>query len=207
MNKLAYGIVTLVIAAGCGKKDDGPKGDKADKKADKAGAGTIDVAAVNALVPAALKDKIVFEKRDLVIEQGRDKTTYTLAAPKTWTQDSKMWANLKADDKGGFFSGMKVGTDCDGECKPKAWEQIADKNFFAPHAKGKVSKDEKSPGKRTMISDMDESGVKTTDVVVAWWTEGDSSYHTCVAKLDESVKDAAPAFDKACQVIIVEGKD
>jgi hypothetical protein len=199
--------LALAIVGGCGKKDDG--GGKGDPKADKGGnaTGTIDVAGVNALVPAPLKDKIVFDKRDLVIEMGRDKTTYTLAAPKTWTQDSKMWASLKPDDKGGFFSSMKVGTDCDGECKPKAWEQIADKNFFAPRAKGKVAKDEKSAGKRLMISDMDESGVKTTDVVFAWWKEGDSNYHTCVAKLDESVKDAAPAFAKACQAISVEGRD
>ena len=118
-----------------------------------------------------------------------------------------MFASLKPDDKGGFFSGMKVGTDCDGECKPKSWEQIADKNFFAPRAKGKIAKDVKAPGKRTMIVDMDENGVKTTDVVVAWWAEGDSNYHTCVAKLDESVKDAAPAFEKACQAVTVEGKD
>ena len=208
MTRLGMLMMIPLALVACGKKDDGGGGG-GDKKSDKGGSstGAVDVAGVNALVPAALKDKIVFEKRDLVIEQGRTPTTYTLAAPKNWKQDSKMFANLKADDKGGFFTSMKVGADCDGECKPKAWEQIADKNFFAPRAKGKVAKDEKSAGKRVMISDVEGNGVKTTDVVVAWWKEGEASYHTCVVQLDESVKDAAPAFEKACQAVTIEGKD
>ena len=199
MNKL-IGITLLLVACGKG-------GDKAgSKNADKPAA-AIDVAGVNALVPAALKDKIVFEQRDLVIERGHDKTIYTMAVPKNWVQDSKMWANLKGDSNAGFFTTMKVGTDCDGECKVKPWEQIADKNFFQPRAKGKVLKDEKAAGKRTMIAEVDSGGAKLTEVVVAWWTDADTNYHTCVASLDESVKDAAPAFDKACQAVKVAGKD
>ncbi len=202
-------IALALILVACGKG-----GDKADKASSRSAAKPpveIDVAAINALVPAALKDKIVFEKRDLVIERGHDKTTYTMAVPKNWVQDSKMWANLKADDKGGFFTTMKVGNDCDGECKVKEWEQIADKNYFLPRSKGKVLKDDKAPqgksGKRTMIAEVDSGGAKLTEVVVAWWTEGDSNYHTCVASLDEAVKDAAPAFDKACQAVNIDGKD
>lgn len=200
-SKLGAVLFAGLALAACSKKDDASA---------KPGGGTttaIDVAAVNALVPAALKDKIVFEQRAVVIEQGRTPTTYTLAVPKGWSQQSKMFANLKADDKGGFFSGMKIATDCDGECKPKSWESIADKNFFAERSKGKVKKDEKGSGKRLMISDVDQNGVKTTDVVFAWWADGDKRYHVCVANLDESVKDAAPAFEKACQAIAVDGDD
>jgi hypothetical protein len=206
------GIIALALATlgACGKKDDGggKGGDKADKGNGNASIGTIDVAACNAAVPAALKDKIVFDKRDFKIEQGRHPTTYTLAAPKNWTQESKMFAHIKGDDKAGFFTELKIGADCDGECKPKQWEQIADKNFFKPRADGgKVAKDEKSAGKRVMIVDVDKSGVKSTDIVVAWWTDGAKNYHTCVASLDESIKDAAPAFEKACQAVTIDGDD
>jgi hypothetical protein len=210
MTKLGISMFAALALTACGKKDhDGGKTGGDDKKPAGASAstGTPDAAAVNALVPAALKDKLEFEQRDLVIEMGRDKTTYTVAVPKHWTQDSKMFATLKPDDKGGFFSSMKIASDCDGECKPKAWEAIADKNFFAPRTKGKVIKDDKGPGKRTMISEMDSNGVKTTDVVVAWWTEGAKNYHACVAQLDDSTKDAAPAFEKACQAVTIVGDD
>jgi hypothetical protein len=207
MTKLGTLILALAVVA-CGKGNDKPsKDDKAGGGGGGASTGTPDVAAVNALVPAALKDKIVFEERGLVVERGKKGTTYTLAVPKGWTQQSKMFANLKADDKGGFFSDMKIASDCDGACEPKAWEPIADKNFFAERAKGKVIKDEKSAGKRLMIADVDSNGVKTRDVVFAWWAEGAKSYHACVVKLDEAVKDASPAFEKACQAVKVDGED
>jgi len=169
--------------------------------------GTIDVAGANALVPAALKDKIAFEQRTLEKSLGDHKATYTFAMPKGWTQESPSWAKLKADDKGGFFSEMQIQADCDGECKPKAWEAIADKNFFAARAKGTVVKDQKQPGSRLMIADVDNNGVKTTDVVFAWWKDGEPSYHACVATLDESIKDAAPAFEKACTAVAIDGAE
>jgi hypothetical protein len=211
MTRFAIIALAVTVVGACGKKDDAGSGGKAaDKGGDKGkgtSVGTIDAAACNAAVPAALKDKIVFEKRDIVIEQGRDKTTYTLAAPKGWSLESKMFAHLRPD-KDGFATKLNLGADCDGECKPKEWEKIADKNFFAKRAAaGKVAKDEKKPGQRLMIADMDQSGMKTTDVVFAWWTEGAKSYHTCVAELDESIKDAAPAFEKACQAITIVGED
>ena len=197
-------IVFVLAIAACGGKKEG--GDK-DKAADKPAAAAIDIAAVNALVPAPLKDKIVFEKRDIVIEQGRSKTTYTMAVPKGWTQEGKMFAHIKADDKGGFFSEIQVGSNCDGSCEPKDWEKVADKVNFQPRASGKVAKDDKGKGHRTMIADVESSGVKTTDVVVVTWTEGAKKYFACTAKLDESIKDAAPAFEKACSAVNVDGDD
>jgi hypothetical protein len=195
------GMIALA-AAGCGKgdKQDGAGGSAAASRP----AVTIDVAAVNALVPAALKDRLVFEKRDLVIERGKHRTTYPVAAPAGWTQDSKMFAHLKA--KTGASSRLEVGSNCDGECTPKPWEAIADRVNFAPRAKAKVTKDDKAPGRRTMIADVDTGGAGTV-VVTAWWTDGDRSYHTCTASLDDTLKDAAPAFDKACQAIAINGDD
>jgi hypothetical protein len=200
--KLGLALVIVLVAA-CGKKD------AADKKEDKKGAppAAIDVAGVNALVPAALKDKIVFEQRTVEVEGGRHKETYTLAAPKNWTQSSKMFANLKADDKGGFFSKMSVGTSCDGDCVAgKDWAKASDKEQFANRAKDKIAKDEKTANRRVMIS-TDESNTKVTNVTIAWWTDGAKHYFVCSADLDESVKDAASAFEKACSAVNVDGGD
>ena len=203
----------VATATACGKKDDSgaaPGGSGAPATPDSVtfGAGAIDAAACNALLPPALKDKIVFEKRELAVKRGRHSTTtYTVAAPKGWKQDMDAFADLKADDKGGFFSAFKVGSNCDGMCEPKDWEKIADKATFVPNMTGAtVVKDVKGPGTRMLIA-TDTSNTKTTTVVYAWWRTGDSKYYTCVATLDESVKDAVPAFEKACSTMIVAGDD
>jgi len=199
MTKLAIILLGLGVLSACGKKGSG----------EAAGTGlAIDAAAVNSLVPAPLKDKLVFEKRDIVLERGRDKTTYTLAAPKGWPQGMKSFGSLEApkDSGMGFFTKFSVGSNCDGKCEAKEWEKIADKVNFAPLAKGKVLKDVKGKSNRLMIAES-EGGMKTTEVVFAWWTDGADSYRTCQATLDEEIKDAAPAFEKACQAITVSGDD
>ena len=192
MNK-RIALVVFVVACG-------------GKKQDAAPAAPLDVAGVNALVPAALKDKVVFEQRAVVLEQGRHSTTYTLAAPKGWEQQSKMFGNLKGDSKAGFFSGFTIGSNCNGSCEPKDWDKESDKADFAPHAKEKIIKDVKTPGHRTMISESTE-GTKLTTVTTAWWTEGDRKYHHCRGELDEAIKDAAPAFEKACASVAIDGED
>jgi len=200
MNKLGIIVFGLGVigAIGCGKKGSEAKGTGL----------AIDAAAVNSLVPAPLKDKLVFEKRDIVLKRGRSNTTYTLAAPKGWQQGMESFGSLDApkDSGMGFFTKFSVGSNCDGQCKPKEWEQIADKVHFAPLSKGKVLKDVKGKGTRLMIAEGD-GGMKTTEVVFAWWTDGADSYHTCQATLDAEIKDAAPAFEKACQAITVSGDD
>ncbi len=200
MNKLGIIVFGLGVigAIGCGKKGSEAKGTGL----------AIDAAAVNSLVPAPLKDKLVFEKRDIVLKRGRSNTTYTLAAPKGWEQRMESFGNLEApkDSGMGFLTKFSVGSNCDGQCKPKEWQEIADKVNFAPLSKGKVLKDVKGKGTRLMIAEGD-GGMKTTEVVFAWWTDGADSYHTCQATLDEAIKDAAPAFEKACQAVTVSGDD
>jgi hypothetical protein len=195
------GMIALALAA-CGKGDNNDGAGAAASRP----AVTIDVAAVNALVPAALKDRLVFEKRDLVIERGKHTTTYTMAAPVGWAQGSRLFAHLKANDQAGLGSRLEVGSNCDGECTPKPWEAIADRVNFAPRAKGKVTKDDRAPGRRTMIADAGSAGAGSV-VVTAWWSDGDRSYHTCTAALDDTLEDAAPAFDKACQAVAIDGDD
>ena len=71
----------------------------------------------------------------------------------------------------GMFTKFSVGSNCDGQCKPKEWEKIADKVNFEPLTKKKVIKDVKGKGNRLMIAEND-GGMKTTEVVFAWWTDG-----------------------------------
>jgi uncharacterized glyoxalase superfamily protein PhnB len=77
---------------------------------------------------------------------------------------------------------------------------------FAPRTRGKVTKDDRAPGRRTMIAEIDTAGAAIV-VVTAWWADGDRSYHTCTASLDDTLRDAAPAFDKACQAVAIDGDD
>src|ERR1700709_1968429 len=92
-------VLALIPLLACGKSD---KSDKAGSKA----APASDVAGVNALVPAELKAKLVFDKTDIVEERGKHSVTYTMAAPKGWASKMKGFASLHpADDANlGFFT-------------------------------------------------------------------------------------------------------
>ena len=178
---------------------------KSDKAAEsKAAAPAIDLAGVNALVPADLKAKLVFDKTDIVEERGHHNITYTLAAPKGWASKMKGFTSLKGPDDMGFFTSLDVGSNCDGSCEPKDWAKIADKVNFAQFDKDKVIKNEVKPGSRLLIASRDD---KTTFVVYAWWTDGAKRYHTCTATLDEPVKTAGDAFAKACQAVGIDGEN
>jgi hypothetical protein len=189
-------VLCLLLLVACSKSS--------DKSADKPAAPTIDVAAVNALVPADLKAKLVFDKADIVEERHRKNVTYTMAAPKGWTPRMKGFAGLKGPDDAGFFTSLDVGSNCDGTCEPKDWAKVADKVNFAQFASDKVIKNETSPNSRLLIAERDG---KTTHVVYAWWTTGAKRYNTCTATLDEPVKAAGEAFAKACQAVAVSGDD
>jgi hypothetical protein len=167
----------------------------------------IDPAAVNALVPSALRTALVFERRDLVIERGPRKTTYTLAAPRGWVAHDTVAAELQRAIGTGPFDRVKVRSNCDGMCISKPWKMIADKIDFASRPGRRILKDETVRGRRTMIASGEHAGVPTTDVIVAWWTDGAQRYHTCKAWLGEALGPAAPAFAAACQAVAIDGDD
>ena len=177
---------------------------KSDKAADKPAAPAIDVAAVNALVPADLKAKLVFDKTDIVEERGRHSVTYTMAAPKGWASKMKGFASLHGPDDLGFFTELSVGSNCDGTCEPKDWAKVADKVNFKQFENDKVIKNVTTPTSRLLIASRED---KTTFVVYAWWQNGAKRYNTCSATLDEPVKTAGDAFAKACQAVAVSGDD
>ena len=163
----------------------------------------IDAAAVNALVPAALKDKLVFEQRELSEARGRHPIKYTLAAPKGWNQDMEMFASLKGAEGTGFMTSFAVGSNCDGACEPKDWAAVSAKVNFKQFAGDKAVTDESTPTSHLLIAERDDS----VHVVYAWWETGARKYHTCTASLEAPVKDAAKAFAKACQAVAIAGDD
>ncbi len=205
MSKVMILASALALVA-CGKKDGG--GDKGG--GDKPAAANVDVAGVNALVPAALKDKLVFEKRDIPDESSKKPVTWTLAAPKGWEQKMKMFAKVRPPDGSnlGFMTEFGVSSNCDGSCEPKDWAAAADKVNFAQFKTNgsKIEKDEKGANDRTLIASVEDDPThKKHYVVYAWWKTGDKKYYYCSATLDNEVYDAAPAFEKACKAVSVSG--
>jgi hypothetical protein len=187
-------VLVVVLAAACGK----------DKSAAPPPAAPIDVAGVNALVPADLKDKLVFEKRELTEERGKkSKRVYTVAAPKDWEQDMKMFASVKPKSESnlGFMTSFAVGSNCNGTCEPKDWAKESEKVNFAQLRDGKILKDDQQKTSHLMIAEKGDS----TYVAYAWWKDGGRMYYTCTASLEEPVKGAADAFAKACQAVGLSG--
>ncbi|MBL0221006.1 MAG: sigma-54-dependent Fis family transcriptional regulator [Myxococcales bacterium] len=127
MNKLGL-VVICVAAIAVRRQEEGGRRRRGQAS---------DVAAVNALVPASLKDKVTFEKREIVEKRGRSKTTYTVAAPKGWKQEMDSFANLKPDKDMGFMTKFDVGSNCDGECVSRDWAATVEK-VYASYLKGKV---------------------------------------------------------------------
>jgi hypothetical protein len=194
--KNALALALILVA--CGKSD--------KKGGASAPAPKFDIAGVNALVPADLKDKLVFEQKDIVEERGKDKVTYTLAAPKDWKQgDMKMFAKVKPPEGSdlGFMTSFDVGSNCDGTCEPKDWAKTSEKVNFAQFRDGTITKDDVGKTSHLMIAEKGGS----TYVTYAWWQEGGRKYYTCSASLEGKAAPAAPAFAKACEAVAIKGDD
>jgi hypothetical protein len=192
-------LVVLLFASACGGSKEPP-------------AAKIDPAAVNALVPAALQSKMVFEQTTVEEERGRrSKTVYTLAAPKTWKGDDKMkmFARLRPPSEDGFgsFTEISLGSNCDGKCEAKDWAKVSEKVNFQQFRDKKIVKDELGKTSHLMVvEDGDE-----TRVLYAWWADGGDHYFTCNVTLSKGFSDsapdpraAAPAFEKACAAVNVK---
>ena len=196
-------IAVVAALAACKSSKDAPKVDIDDAH----------IAAVNAALPADLKDKIAFEKKDVEAGMGKKKETYTVAAPKGW-KAGFMPGSLEPADADGFGSktlgksSFRVGSDCNGSCEKKDWAAVSDQVYFSQmtsNKEGKVTKDEKGENRRTVIfegkvSDFPEHDVAIR-IVTAWWEPDSTHYYVCQAELGVPLKGAAAAFEKACSKV------
>ncbi len=190
----------LLLTAACGKKAGDSDG------ADLGTGVAVDAASVNAVIPAAFKDKLAFEKQDISTELGRTTTTYTLAFPKGWKRGNmEMFADFEAPSEAGlgFATRMKVSANCGGECKPKDWNKVVDEYFQSMITGGKVVKDVKNKTSRLLVAETNGGNVPVTEVVYAWWTEGASESYYCSATIGAEGKDTVPAFERACQAVTI----
>ncbi len=111
----------------------------------------------------------------------------------------------------GFGTSMRVGGTCGGMCESKdaaKWEKIGNKSFFdnfATHTPApKIIKDDKAPGRRTMIVEdtATDGNVNNTYVVVASWQDGADRLYFCDVTLAPESKELAPVMELACRAAI-----
>ena len=199
-------IVALVVA--CGKREP-----------DAVPTATIDVAAINALVPAALRDELVFEQRELVTDHTgggvAPKVTFTAAVPRGWERQpfaivddfAALVPPAASKLAGAADLSLKSACKQDGICVAQdgvAWAALAEKEVFGPYRRDGIV--------------IERDDVRATDrlailrraadryLVYAWWRDGGTRFRICAARLASAAEAAAPAFEKACRTVVVTGE-
>jgi hypothetical protein len=162
------------------------------------GKNTVDVGSVNALVPAKYKYRLAFASREVTSGVHRH-VKYTVSVPKDWkaddigavepvdktvTGDSMMWLHSSCDDA---------------HCAAADWNAAIDKELELVE----VIRDERGDHRRVVtlkpLVNSDLLGIK-----VYWWVDGEPEYHACEVRLGAGLQEAAPAFEKACQLAVVQ---
>lgn len=207
-------LLVISMLAACGKSGGGSASVSVTKA---------DADAVNALVPADMKGKIEFEVRKLEDKLGRHTKTYTVVAPKGWKNGFMPGSLEPTEEPKGFGLGktdMQVGSNCDGECKPKDWAAVVDKVYYAQftsgQVKGKVVKDDKQKTSRLLVFEKQPtveqqgntevtSGTEGVEIIRTWWSDGASNVFTCQVSLNKDDAKLAPAFEQACSKVAFSG--
>jgi hypothetical protein len=222
----SFGLTLILIAAAaCGGRDD----DKRKREISAA-----HVAAVNALVPPAWKDVLVFEVGTVVDQRGPDVETYRFAKPRGWIPGF-LPGSIKPADADDFGRSetlaanlqMRIGTNCDGECKAKDWDEITDrvyyKQFTSGTRKGKVVKDARTKTGRTLVfvreptteqqgTTVVTTGEKGVNLLTTWWKADGKRMYICEVDLGEQhagpprgpLAELVPAFELACSLVSAE---
>ncbi len=209
-------MVLITLAAACGKKEgDGAENAKPDKPAT-----AIDVAGINALVPAPLRHELVFEQREVGTDHsgGGDglKVRFTVALPKSW--ERKPYAVV--DDFAAL--GPPASSKLDGSIQfspeermqerwdlPRAGQQGVGRGSWTEEVSTyrrdgmRFERDEVRPNDTTWRSCGSDSA---RYVVYAWWQDGGKRYRICWTKLSSDVGAAALAFEKSCRAVAVAGE-
>lgn len=219
MTRLAWTTLTLALAAlagpACGK-DSSKGGGGAPAAAPPEELPADLVAAVNAAVPADLKDKLQFEA-GRVIEDEKRQRGYKVVVPVGWKGGGVIPGTLRPADSDSFESKtlgkslMRIGRNCDGTCEKKDWPAVANKVLYSQftngQVEGKVLKDEKRPNGRTLVFEHKlPEAFPEHEVAIyihtSWWEPDATEYYTCSAELGVPLKGAAAAFEKACSKVI-----
>ena len=191
---IAFVLSVGVAAAAAGCSDKKESGGSTAKAAE---GPPVDLAAINAAVPAEMKSQLRFAAA--TAEEG----DLEVVVPAGWEESKHMPGRWKPgqDSSLGFMTSYAVGSNCDGECTAKDWKAVADKvDFSQLTSRMKVVKDESADGSRLVIATSDDS----TYVATAFWKEGASRYFTCHATLADDAAKAVDAFVKACQATRVK---
>ena len=159
---------------------------------------TVDVAAVNALVPAKYQYKLVFASRDVTSGLHRH-VTYTLPVPEGWKSDD-IGAAAPVDKDVNGDSMVWVHSSCDdAQCVP------SDPNAAIDHELRlvQVLRDERADHRRVVTARPLLPGRDLLNIKVYWWENGAPEYHACEVQLGPGLQEAAPAFEKACELAVV----
>ncbi len=180
-------VAAVVLLVGCGDK--GPDVGKV-----KAG---VDVAAVNALVPAGRT--LEFE---VVVTEGKRAVA---VAPKGWKKGF-LSGQLDPPDGGGwgFGTNYRVSTSCDGMCTSKDWSKLLQTGHLQQvRGDGPTLKDEAVGTDGWLVMKASKAGgIDSIEGLLVRWRKGGSKYHTCGFSLADDDKALAPAFEAACRALV-----
>jgi hypothetical protein len=161
---------------------------------------SLDLKALNAMVPASLRSELSFEAFRI---PGRVSNVPDIEGvrPKGW---QPMFPNEPEPTH--FRSGENTWTvsmDCNGVCTARAWEPELTKALFTPGASDTVLERESAPG-RALLATSSTGGSVT--ISAAEWKDKQSHYALCRVELSPKYKDARLAFEKACDSLRVHWK-
>lgn len=172
---------------------------------------TIDVDGVNGAVPAPLRSKITFGKRDLTAKSMLGSVTFSLAVPNGWVQEAfqlpgQVELHPPYDQGFGNLTRLRLKSDCGGECVAKDWAPVAAANLSKFGSPVKTVREEKAPGSHLRVTDDGE----TLYLEYAFWYPGSTRYFSCEAGLAKNgspenpdARPALAAFEKACRAVNV----
>jgi hypothetical protein len=159
---------------------------------------TVDVGAVNALVPAKYKYRLEFAPRDVTSGLHRH-VTYTVPVPKGWKSDDIGGAE-PVDKAVNGESSIWLHSSCDeAHCSPGDWNAAIDQELELLD----VVRDERGDHRRVVMARPGLPGSDLLSVKVYWWVDGEPEYHACEVRLGAGLQEAAPAFEKACELAVV----
>jgi hypothetical protein len=190
---LIYFALLSTLSPACKDGDDAAAGDDKTAAAPEA---AMDVAAINAAVPADLQKAIRF------VETTGDEGRIRVAAPEGWESEHIPGSYRPPRGSGlGFFTGFSAGSNCNGACAPKDWKATADEVDFAQFGgEGfEVVVDEAIDGGRFLEAKKDGS----VYLRFAWYKQDASRYFFCRATLEDAAVGARPAFERACRSMAI----